>query len=256
MTGTIQHPGFVARDELIPAAPDKTGARWALDPRTAVTILLAASITIMAPGGLLFVPAALIAGVLLAIAERAWRRVIGLPLAAGASAAVAYLLPLVAPWPVLGFVAVMAGYTLRLVAVGGIAAHLGRTTSPTQFTAALRSARVPRAFTVSGAVMLRFIPTIIVEAQAVRDAMRLRGLGSWWTMLRRPLRSIEHFTVPLMASSLRAAEDLSASALLRGLGSQPRPTTMHPPRFGAADAVAVVVVLILVTATLLWRATQ
>ncbi|MET9765672.1 energy-coupling factor transporter transmembrane component T, partial [Streptomyces sp. NPDC006372] len=169
------------------------------------------------------------------------------------AAGVAFLLPLAAPWPVLGLVGVMGEFTLRLVAVGGIAAHLIRTIPPTRFTAALRAARVPSAFTVSGAVMLRFAPTIVSEAQAVRDAMRLRGLGGWTAMLRHPLRAIEYFTVPLMASSLRAAEDLSASALLRGLGSQPRPTSMHPPRLGPADAVAGCVVVLLAAATVLWR---
>ncbi|WP_431952182.1 energy-coupling factor transporter transmembrane component T family protein [Nocardia lijiangensis] len=226
---------------------------WTPDPRTVVALLLAASITVMAPGGVRFVPAALTAGVLLAISERAWRRAIGLPVAAGIIAAVAYLLPSVAAWPVLGFAGIVTGYALRLVAVGGIAAHMIRTVSPARFTAALRSARVPSAVTVSGAVMLRFVPTVVAEARAVRDAMRLRGLGGRWAMLRHPIRSIEYFTVPLMASSLFAAEDLSASALLRGLGSHTRPTSMHPLRFGPADAVAGVTVGMLVAVTMLWR---
>ncbi|MGW1373924.1 energy-coupling factor transporter transmembrane component T [Streptomyces sp. NPDC002446] len=254
MTSASTQLGPAAPKETVPVAAEGTVSRGALDPRTAVAILLAASITIMSPGGVWFVPAALIAGVLLALSERAWRRAIGLPVAAGAAAAVAYLLPLAAAWPVLGLFGAMGGFSLRLVAVGGIAAHLIRTISPTRLTAALRSARVPSAFTVSGAVLLRFVPTIVAEARAVRDAMRLRGLGGWLTMLRHPVRAIEYFTVPLMASSLRAAEDLSASALLRGLGSQPRPTSMHPPRFGPADAAAAVVVVLLAAATLLWRA--
>lgn len=253
MSRTTSPPGPAAPDRAVPAAPGGTVARRELDPRTAVVILLAASVTIMAPGGLWFVPAALVAGVLLAVHERAWRRAIGLPVAAATAAAVAYLLPVVAPWPVVGFVGVIAGFALRIVAVGGIAAHLVRTVPPTRLTAALRSARVPMAFTVSGAVLLRFAPTIIAEARAVRDAMRLRGLDGWYSTLRHPVRSIEYFTVPLIASSLRAAGDLSESALLRGLGSQPRPTSMNPPRFGAADAVAGVVVVVLVAATLLWR---
>ncbi|MGW1677354.1 energy-coupling factor transporter transmembrane component T [Saccharopolyspora sp. NPDC002376] len=253
MTATRPQLGPTAPAGTAPAAPDGRVARRSLDPRTALAILLAASITIMAPGGLWFVPAALVAGVLLAISERAWRRAFGIPVAAGAAAAVAYLLPLAVASPVLGVVGVTAGFALRLVAVGGIAAHLSSTITPTRFTAALRLSRVPMAFTVPSAVLLRFVPTIVAEARAVRDAMRLRGLGGWWAMLRHPVRSIEYFTVPLMASSLRAAEDLSASALLRGLGSQPRPTSMHPLRFGPADAVAVVVVVLLAVATLLWR---
>ncbi|GAA3378556.1 energy-coupling factor transporter transmembrane component T [Streptomyces sannanensis] len=234
-----------------PAAPGGSAVRGALDPRTGVVILLAASIAIMGPGGIRYVPAALAAGVLLALYERAWRRAIGLPAAAVAAAVVAYLLPRLAPWPVLGIVGVTAEFTLRLVAVGGIAAHLAQTVTPTRFTAALRSARVPSAFTVSGAVMLRFVPTILAEAKAVRDAMRLRGLGGLPAMLRRPVRSIEYFIVPLMASSLRSAEDLSASALLRGLGSQPRPTSIHPPKFGLPDVVALLGAMLLAGATVL-----
>ncbi|HTY33702.1 energy-coupling factor transporter transmembrane component T [Mycobacterium sp.] len=93
------------------------------------------------------------------------------------------------------------------------------TTTPTEFTAALRAARISQAIAVSGAVMPRFLPTITADARAIRDAMRLRGIGRTSVMLRHPIRSIEYFTVPLIASSLRVAEDLSAAALLRGQGS-------------------------------------
>ncbi|MEO3808185.1 energy-coupling factor transporter transmembrane component T [Sphaerisporangium sp. B11E5] len=206
-----------------------------LDPRTKIVLVLVTSVIVMAPGGVTFIPAALALGVLLALGERAWRRAVALPLTAGAVAVVAYLLPLALPYPVIGVVAAVAGYLLRFVAVGGVALHLMRTTTPTQLTAALRAARVPRAITVSLAVMLRFLPAIITEARAVHDAMRLRGLGGGRGLLRHPVLGIERFTVPLIASSLRLADDLSASALLRGLGSPTRPTTMRPPRFGVAD---------------------
>ncbi|MFI6165517.1 energy-coupling factor transporter transmembrane component T [Nocardia sp. NPDC051052] len=249
MISTLGRPNPVVPESAVPAEP---AARAGLDPRTAVLILLAASIAVLAPGGERFIPAVLIGGVLLAILERAWRRALGLPVAAAITAAAAYLLPLTAASPILGLVGVLAAYTLRLVAVGGIAAHLIRTIPPTRFIVALRSLRVPSVFTVPGAVMLRFAPTIVAEAQAVRDAMRLRGLGGRWALLRHPLRSIEYFTVPLIASSLRVAEDLSASALLRGLGARARPTTMRPLRFGPADAAAAAIVAVLVAASALW----
>ncbi|PXX68645.1 energy-coupling factor transport system permease protein [Nocardia tenerifensis] len=252
MTDTVSRPGPAA-SEAIRAEPHGSVARWTLDPRTTLALLLGANVVIMAPGGMRFVPATLIVGVLLALSERAWRRAVELPVAATTLAAAAYLLPSAAAWPVFGLIAVMAGYALRLVAVGGIAAYLIQTVPPTRFTAALRAALLPSALTVPAAVMLRFVPTVVAEARAVRDAMRLRGLGGWATMLRHPVRSVEYFTVPLMASSLRAAEDLSAAALLRGLGSQARPTSMRPPRFGFRDVVAGLVVAALGIVTLRWR---
>ncbi|GAA2826056.1 energy-coupling factor transporter transmembrane component T family protein [Nonomuraea rubra] len=223
-----------------------------LDPRTKVLLVLSASAAVMAPGGERFIPAALVLGLLLALGEGAWMRVAALPLTAAVVAAVAYLLPMAAPHPAVGVIATVAAYALRFVAVAGIALHLMRTTTPTQLTAALRAARVPRAITVSAAVMLRFLPVIVTEARAVHDAMRLRGIGGWGGLLRHPVLSIERFTVPLIASSLRVAEDLSASALLRGLGSATRPTALHPPRLGVTDLVAVLVAAALITVTVLW----
>lgn len=219
-----------------------------LDPRTKVGLVLLTSVVVMAPGGAKFVPAALILAVVLSLAERAWPRAAGLLVAASVAASVAYLLPRAVVHPLVGLVGVLAAYMLRFIVIGGVAMYLVRTTRPSEFTAALRVARVPRGITVSGVVMLRFIPTMIAEARAVRDAMRLRGLG----LLRSPIRGIEYFTVPLIASSLRASEDLSASALLRGLGSRARPTSMYPPRFGIADAAVWLFVGFLAAGTLLW----
>ncbi|MFI6538702.1 energy-coupling factor transporter transmembrane component T family protein [Nonomuraea sp. NPDC050547] len=223
-----------------------------LDPRTKALLVLATSLVVMAPQGAAFVPAALVLGVLLALNEGAWVRALALPAGAAAIGAVAHLLPVLLPHPAVGMVATLAAYLVRFVAIGGVALHLISTTSPTELTAALRAARVPRAITVSAAVMLRFLPTIFAEARAVYDAMRLRGIGGWRGMLRHPVLGIERFTVPLIASSLRVAEDLSASALLRGLGSPSRPSSMRPPRLAAADGAAVLVALALGTATVLW----
>ncbi|MEU7764455.1 energy-coupling factor transporter transmembrane component T [Nocardia sp. NPDC049190] len=219
-----------------------------LDPRTKIGIVLVTSVVVMAPGGVEFVPAALILAVALALAERAWPRAAGLLAAATVAASFAYLLPRAVVHPLTGVLGVLAAYLLRLIVIAGVAMYLVRTTTPSEFTAALRAARVPRGITVSGAVMLRFIPTMIAEARAVRDAMRLRGVG----MLGNPVRGLEYFTVPLIASSLRASEDLSASALLRGLGSRTRPTCLRPPRFGIADVVVWLFVALLAGGTLLW----
>lgn len=225
------------------------GRGMRLDPRTKMLLVVVASVVLMSPGGEPFVPAVVCLGMLLAVAERAWARVAGLPAAAVALAAVAYLLPRAVPHPAVAMVAVTAAYLLRFVAVGGVAAHLVGTTRPAELTAALRAVRVPRAVVVPAAVMLRFVPTIAEEARAVRDAMRLRGIGGVGGLSRHPVRGIEYFAVPLIASALRAAEDLSAAALLRGLGSHVRPTAMRPPRFGLADAVVVLLVVALAAAT-------
>ena len=80
-----------------------------------------------------------------------------------------------------------------------------------------------------------------VEASAVVDSMRLQGLTGRRSVLRHPVLSIERFTVPMIASTLRVGDDLTAAALLRGLGSYQRPTSRVPPRLGWPDLLWVAV---------------
>ncbi|WP_239684060.1 energy-coupling factor transporter transmembrane component T [Leucobacter musarum] len=226
------------------------GERRGLDPRMKILLVVAVSITAMSPAGLRFVPVFLALGVGLALWEGARRRALSLMVTAAVLAVLGWGLP--AWWPngVTAIFAFGGTYFLRFTVIAGIGMHLIATTSPTELSAALRAWHAPRALAVTLAVMLRFFPLVAAEARAVLDAMRLRGLAGAAGFVRHPVRAVERFTVPMIAASLRASEDLSASAILRGLGSRRAPTAMHPPRFGIADAVLVLVVAALVAATL------
>ncbi|HEY0187313.1 MAG TPA: energy-coupling factor transporter transmembrane component T [Cellulomonas sp.] len=219
-----------------------------LDPRTALVLLLLVGATVSGTGGLRYVPAALLLATVLALGERAWRRALTLPLTAVVLWAAGWVLPLWWTNPLTAILSLVCTYLIRFVAVIGIGAHLVATTSPTRLSAALRAWRVPRSLSVTPAVMLRFFPLVAGEARAVLDAMRLRGLAGPGGVLRQPVLSLERFIVPMIAASLRASEDLSASAILRGLGSRRTPSTVQPPRFGTADLAAMLLVLALAVA--------
>lgn len=200
----------------------------------------------MLPDGSRFVLPALLLGLGLAVAGRAWQRAIGLITSAVLLLAFGRLLPMWWPNAATMIVSSACIYLIRILAVAGIGIHLITTTSPTQLSAALRASRIPRAISVTLVVTLRFFPVVASEAAAVLDAMRLRGLAGTRGFLRHPIRSTERFIVPMIASSLRAGEDLSASAILRGLGSRHRPTAMIPPRFGRTDLVVIIIVVALI----------
>ena len=159
----------------------------------------------MAPGGDVFVPAGVGLGLLLAVADRAWRHAGVLAVVAVMLGFLAHGLPLLVMSPFSVIVGVAAAFVLRFVAIYGVALHFFRTGTPGSVTAALRAARVPRALTVPIAVVLRFMPIVVAEASAV------------------------------IASTLRVVDDLTAAALLRGLGSYQRPTSRVPPRLGRPD---------------------
>ena len=215
----------------------------------ALAVLVA--IVVMLPDGLVFVVPALTLGVGLATAAGASRRAVALAAAAIVCWALGWLFPVWWPNIFTAIVSAVFVHVIRLLAIAGIGIHLIAETSPTQLSAGLRAARIPRAISVTLAVMLRFFPVVAAETVAVIDAMRLRGLVGLTGILRHPILSIERFTVPMIAASLRASEDLSASAILRGLGSRHRPTAMIPPRFGWPDLLLVLIVAALTVAAFL-----
>lgn len=205
----------------------------------------------MGPGGLRFVLPALAIGVGLALWERARARAAGIVVTAAVMWVLGWQLPLWWPGPVAAILSVACVYLIRFVAAIGIGMHVISTTSPTQLSAALRVWHTPRVISVTLATVLRFFPVVASEAMAVLDAMRLRGLAGAGGMLRHPILAIERFTVPMIAASLRASEDLSASAILRGLGSHHKPTAMVAPRFGMPDLVLALIVAALVALAVL-----
>lgn len=242
---------FCSRSTLsAPVSPEPEIARG-LDPRTKLAATALAGIVIMTPGGLRFVVPALLLGVGLALWRGAWLSGIVLAGSAALLWAFGWMLPGLWPGTVSAVVSSVCIYTIRFLAILGIGLHLFTTTSPTRLSAGLRAARTPRALSVTLAVMLRFFPVVAAEAVAVVDAMRLRGLAGVSGFLRHPILSMERLTVPLIASSLRATEDLSASAILRGLGSRRRPTAMVPPRLGWADLGFAGIVAVLAAGALL-----
>lgn len=116
---------------------------------------------------------------------------------------------------------------------------------PSELVAALSRLRVPPMVTIPLAVLFRFLPLVRSEFKAVVDAMSLRGLRPGAGMLARPLQSLEYILVPLLASCSRIADDLSASALVRGLGGPNRPTSIARIGFGLGDLLIWLVIAIL-----------
>mgnify|MGYP000759342873 FL=1 len=65
-------------------------------------------------------------------------------------------------------------------------------------------------------VIFRFFPTISEEYQAIRDAMKMRGIRFGG---KNPFLMLEYRLVPLMVSVVKIGDELSAAALTRGLGA-------------------------------------
>lgn len=183
-----------------------------------------------------------------------WLLALGRPKAAlGFCAGYALLLYLqvaIPPGHALGALAMLASIVRRMMMPAFVAMPLAK--APTGvLLASLSKLRLPRPATVSLAVVFRFMPTVAGEYRAIRMAQKFRGIGvSAWSLLAHPARSYETILVPLLIRTTRIADELSASAMLRGAADAGKVTSFRPVRFGGRDA-AVLVALILVAAALL-----
>lgn len=85
------------------------------------------------------------------------------------------------------------------------------------------------------AVIFRFFPTIGEEYQAIRDAMKMRGIRFGG---KNPFLMVEYRLVPLMVSVVKIGDELSAAALTRGLGAPTKRTNVCQVGFHAQDVAA------------------
>ena len=110
-------------------------------------------------------------------------------------------------------------------------------TSISEFVCAMEKMKVSQKIVIPISVVFRFFPTIKEEYTSIRDAMRMRNVVSFKT----PLRVVEYTIIPLMMSIVKIGEELSASALTRGLGAPEKRTNICKIGFGSFDIVLVVI---------------
>jgi energy-coupling factor transport system permease protein len=137
--------------------------------------------------------------------------------------------------PIFGSLLVLANIIRRMLIPAFLAAPLSKT--PTgMLIAGLGKMGIPRQITIALAVLLRFMPTVGTEYRAIRIAQKFRGIGvNVLDILLHPARSYETILVPLLIRTTRIADELSASAILRGVSQNGKTTSFRDIRFTKKD---------------------
>ena len=105
-----------------------------------------------------------------------------------------------------------------------------------KLTASLRKMPIPTRIMLVLIVMLRFAPTVLHEFGEVREAMKIRGfLKSVGNVLRHPMDTLEYAIVPMVFRSLKIADELAASAIVRGIESPYKKESYYVSRIAALD---------------------
>ncbi len=121
------------------------------------------------------------------------------------------------------------------------------TTPPIKLTAGLESIISPlrrlgvpaHELAMMMTLALRFIPTLLQEAEVVISAQRSRGAGFTTGSPARWARSLLPLFVPLFAGALRRADDLAVAMESRCYRGGANRTRMNALKFSAADYVVI-----------------
>ncbi len=115
------------------------------------------------------------------------------------------------------------------------------------FVTALENMRVPKGMTITTAVVLRYIPTVKQEFYYIRSTMELRGIGlNFKNIILHPIKTFEYSFVPLIIRCMTIADELSASAMTRGLDLDTKRIPIIDVKIKAVDVVVTVAVVFLV----------
>lgn len=122
-----------------------------------------------------------------------------------------------------------------------------------ELLAALNKLYVPQRILLPIAVVMRFSSTIRTEIKAIIDAMRIRGVvGKRGKAILHPLRTFEYVLVPMLIRSLKIADELSASAVARGIECKRKRESYYVMSMNKTDIITMVISVIVCTLLLIF----
>ena len=109
-------------------------------------------------------------------------------------------------------------------------------TSSSLAVATLQRMRVPKDALIMISVIFRCFPTIQEEWSNIHMAMKTRGIGfGFYNFVHRPLLTMEYFFVPLFVSVMEIGDELSQSAIVRGIDAPVAKTCRHRIQMKTGD---------------------
>lgn len=113
-----------------------------------------------------------------------------------------------------------------------------RATSMSYVLVALQKMKTPDIILIPFMVAMRFFPFIKKDYRCLKDSLKLRKVPvTPLQFFLHPLRTSEYMIVPILFRSLKTADDLSASALLRGIERSDQKTSLYELHFSWLDLI-------------------
>ncbi len=206
------------------------------DPRSKLGVILFASFSLMVSLSFFYEVLFVTVLFLLFVVSGYWRKGLGFYGLFWLLALIDVVLFPHADQVVFGLLSFVAVGTRRLLPTIMAASFAVSGTRISEWIAALQKLRVPFALIVPLTVLFRFFPTVVQDYKNIRKALRFRGIAlNRWDLLLHPLTAMEYIVVPILMSADTTATNLSAVALMRGLGNTKQHTSIYPLKFQRQD---------------------
>ena len=150
---------------------------------------------------------------------------------------------------------------LRFMFIIFISTLMTLTTSPLQIADAMESIMKPlgkigvpvHEIALMLSIALRFVPTLMDEAQKIMNAQRARGVDFGEGNLFEQMKAIIPILIPLFVSSFNRAEDLATAMEARGYQGGTGRSKYRVLTYGKIDGIAATSLVILTIALVLFR---
>lgn len=211
--------------------------RFSLDPRTKIIIMIILNAVIFSGKSSLFILVmALMPIVLIALSGKIKTALICGLICIFAEYGLQVITPIFTG--LLNALVTMFSFTMyRMLPIIIMGYYVVTTTTVSEFVASMEKIHLPRQIIIPMSVMFRFFPTVAEEASSIRDAMRMRGV-------RFGINALEYRLVPLLMSTVKIGDELSAASLTRGLGSPKKRTNICKVGFHTQDIIFIAISII------------
>lgn len=144
---------------------------------------------------------------------------------------------------IISFVLVVYKSLLPPIAAGMFATQ---NTSVGEWVAAMKKWHLPNFLVIPFIVICRFFPTLRHDFKSIRQAMKFRGIYlSVSQVVKHPIQTMEYFLVPILKQVDYTAQELSAAALVRGLGYEGQHTSVISIKLKLQDYLLICSLLVL-----------
>lgn len=147
------------------------------------------------------------------------------------------------------FISLIFYILCKFIPIFMIASILVNNIKTNEIITSLEKMKIPKGIMLSIVVSLRFVPTIKEEVGYIKESMSMRGIEiSPKNLIKKPMITLEYSIIPLLFRSLKIAEELTATALTRGVENNIKRTSYFDVSFKRIDYFTIIFVLLSITA--------